>query len=267
MISFFGKVARITGIYDALRYSWIYKIIQRVRNPAHLRKLDEEEQFYRKLLAALDVDLIFDVGANVGDKAEVFSRIARRVVCFEPDPRLAGNLRRRFRNRPQVVVEQCGISNVEGWAELHAYDDGSAYNTFNQRQHELVVARHQRHQLIQVPVVTLDMMIARHGRPVYLKIDVEGHEREVLAGLSEAVPMLSYEANLPAFSKETCEVARRVAQIAGESVCFAVCGSDCQMTGTFALSVDGLCELVTRPDAPPYLEIFANHPFLTSVPA
>jgi hypothetical protein len=104
MISFIGKIARLSGLYGALRYTWVYEVVQRLRDPAHARKLNEEEHFYRELLAGLKVDLIFDVGANVGDKAEVFSRIAGRVVCFEPDPRLAEHLRRRFRNRPQVVV-------------------------------------------------------------------------------------------------------------------------------------------------------------------
>jgi FkbM family methyltransferase len=258
MSSLFGKVARKTGLYSALRYSWIYTVIQRFRNPEHLRKLNEEEVFYRTLLAGRNVELIFDVGANVGDKAEVFSRIARRVICFEPDPRLAEHLRRRFRGCSRLVVEQCGVSDREGIAELHAYDGGSAYNTFNQRQHELVTGEHLQHELIQVPLVTLDGMISRYGRPDFIKIDVEGHEREVLAGLSKAVPLLSYEANLPAFSEETCDVARRVVEIMGPGVAFAVVGSGYQMTGEYPHGVDSLCALIMKPDAPSYLEVFAR---------
>jgi hypothetical protein len=46
---------------------------------------------------------------------------------------------------------------------------------------------------IRVPVVTLDALIERHGKPAFIKVDVEGLEAEVLAGLSQAVPALSFE--------------------------------------------------------------------------
>ena len=46
---------------------------------------------------------------------------------------------------------------------------------------------------VDVPVVTLDQLIETYGTPSFCKIDVEGHEPEVLAGLSRAIPALSVE--------------------------------------------------------------------------
>ena len=44
-----------------------------------------------------------------------------------------------------------------------------------------------------MPVTTLDRLIAQHGVPSFIKIDVEGFEDQVLAGLTHPVPALSFE--------------------------------------------------------------------------
>ncbi len=59
-------------------------------------------------------------------------------------------------------------------------------------------------QTISVRVDTLDAMIERHGVPSFCKIDVEGYEREVLAGLSQPLPAVSFEC-----TPEYAEVALR----------------------------------------------------------
>jgi hypothetical protein len=46
---------------------------------------------------------------------------------------------------------------------------------------------------ISVPMTTLDALIARHGVPTFIKIDIEGFEEEALMGLTQPVAALSFE--------------------------------------------------------------------------
>lgn len=49
--------------------------------------------------------------------------------------------------------------------------------------------------------------------PYYVKIDVEGFELEVIWGLSQAVPLLSVECNLPHFCNETLEIVKKLSDL------------------------------------------------------
>ena len=252
-----SRIAKRLGFYDRIRHSWLYQPILKARNPGYFENLDADEAFYRRVLSGQIPGLIFDVGANVGDKTAVFARIAARVVSFEPDPRLARSLSIRFARNSKVCIEAKGVSDEVGTIELHAYDAGSPYNTMNAKQHAEVQSMHESHALIRVPVTTLDEAIKLHGIPDFLKVDVEGHEREVFDGLSQSIPLISFEANLPAFREETCLVARRIAQL-NPLARFAVCGSGLAFDFSFPWSCDAFCAFISGDEAPRYIEAFAR---------
>ncbi|MEV4417521.1 FkbM family methyltransferase [Catellatospora sp. NPDC049609] len=67
---------------------------------------------------------------------------------------------------------------------------------------------------IEVPVVTLDDLIARHGPPAFCKIDVEGFETEVLRGLSRPLHALSFE-YLPAAHDAAVSALDQVERLGG----------------------------------------------------
>ena len=143
-------------------------------------------------------DLVFDLGAHVGDRVASFRRLGARVVAVEPQPAALRALRLLFRRDPGVTLVAAAAGAAPGEMVLHVNTRNPTVSTLSPAF--LAAADGAEgwqgqvwDRRITVPVTTLDALIAAHGMPAFVKIDVEGHEAEVLAGLSQAVPALSFE--------------------------------------------------------------------------
>jgi FkbM family methyltransferase len=143
-------------------------------------------------------DLVFDIGAHVGDRVASFRRLGARVVAAEPQPAAAKVLRLLYGRNQNVVIEAVAVGRGTGAIGMMINRDNPTVSTAS---HEMVSAARdapgwaaQRwSQAIRVPVTTLDSLIARHGVPTFVKIDVEGFEYEVLVGLSRPIKAMSFE--------------------------------------------------------------------------
>ena len=143
-------------------------------------------------------DLVFDVGAHVGDRVAAFRRLGARVVAVEPQPALVKVLRLLYGRKSDVAIETSAVGRSPGTIELMINTDNPTISTASG---DFVSAARgaqgweaQRWtKTVRVPVTTLDALIARHGTPAFVKIDVEGFEAEALAGLARPVKALSFE--------------------------------------------------------------------------
>lgn len=143
-------------------------------------------------------DLVFDIGAHVGDRITAFRRLGAQVVALEPQPAALRWLRLRYGRDRAVTLVEAAASDRAGDVTLHL---NLANPTTSTASPEFIgAARGARgwegqrwDETITVPAVTLDGLIASHGLPAFTKIDVEGFEGHVLAGLSCALPALSFE--------------------------------------------------------------------------
>lgn len=158
---------------------------------------DEERRlgFYRQFISP--GDLVFDVGANTGNRTKVFAKIGATVIAIEPQPACADFLADAFGSIPNVVLVRAALGAAPGRAEL-GLSDTTELASMSQNWMAAVTAsgrfRGERwSDSVTVDVVTLDHLIATYGRPSFVKIDVEGFESQVLAGLSSAVRALSFE--------------------------------------------------------------------------
>jgi FkbM family methyltransferase len=143
-------------------------------------------------------DLAFDIGSHVGDRIGAFRRIGARVVALEPQPLCADVIRALYGDDPAVSLFDGACGPKSGRLKLHI---NSANPTVTTASLDFVKAADGAggwegqvwDREIEVPVTTLDTLIAHHGMPAFVKIDVEGFEADVLAGLTQPPPALSFE--------------------------------------------------------------------------
>lgn len=150
-------------------------------------------------------DLVFDIGANIGNYAEIYRSLGAKVICLEPQPYCISKLNKRFENDKNLLVINKGISNKDGELELNLDSNNHATATFSEHfKNDGPFNDRKWDKKIKVSVTTLDKLIEMYGQPTYCKIDVEGFEDSVLNGLSKPIKYISFE-----YSKSLLDIVER----------------------------------------------------------
>jgi len=145
-------------------------------------EVDEIEAFI-ELMATHDA--VVDIGANVGFYSCLAASQGKHTIAFEPSSR---NLNFLYKNLwdnqfldvevlPLGLARQSGLGRIYGFSDMASLVPGWAQ------------ARNEEFSLI--PLTTLDLMLAGRFRnqKLFIKMDVEGYESEVLAGASKTMDL------------------------------------------------------------------------------
>jgi len=126
-----------------------------------------------------------DIGANIGAYSSIFFKFTtvENIIAFEPSPATYQEMNENFRKQGFSVVEaynialsdKCGKIGFLEVAPLAGHNAVAATATHNEK----IKAGSER---TTVECATLDSIINVANESVIIKLDVEGHEAEVLRG-------------------------------------------------------------------------------------
>jgi FkbM family methyltransferase len=156
-----------------------------------------------RLLAWQRVDVVVDVGANAGQYGSALRNAgcAARIVSFEPLAEAFGVLEARTADDPLWESHRLALGASGGQAEMNVSGDLEASSLLAMED------RHVRHCPASayvgtetVEVRTLDSLaptLLAESERIYLKLDVQGYELEVLRGAARSLPrVVAVEAEL-----------------------------------------------------------------------
>ncbi len=173
-----------------------------------MAKKKERLCFYQSVIK--ENDLVFDVGANRGNRSSTFLDLKAQVISIEPNPRLVKKLLNKFGKKLKVVQKAVGGS--AGLVELYVNEADVLSTTSKEWMEETKKSNrfgdlgNKFSEVLEVEKVTLDDLVREYGVPEFVKIDVEGLELEIIQSISNAkINSLSFEFAIPESLKDTLD--------------------------------------------------------------
>jgi FkbM family methyltransferase len=132
--------------------------------------------------------LIYDVGAHLGEDTDFYLKKGFKIVAIEADPVLAERLRERFRSNlsdGSLVVIEAAIAENSGEINFYVNQANSVWGTIRPNWAERNAFKGSPSELIKVQAITFAEVLNKYGVPYYLKIDIEGADILCLESLME----------------------------------------------------------------------------------
>ncbi len=182
-------------------YGIVYDMKMQVRKAFHrlgfdLRYFkDSEEGILGNLMERLRPAAVLDVGANRGEYGRMLRGIGYRglIISFEPLSSAHEKLTLAVgADRSWIVAPRAALGSSKGSIQINVAGNSVSSSVLPMKDTHLSAAPQSRYVATEtVPLERLDQLlpeISSGEGPVFLKIDTQGYEEEVLKGASGILP-------------------------------------------------------------------------------
>lgn len=189
MMRLFKKITRIFFGKRFLQrpFELLYKISLKGMNFGASEASDSGERYVLKLVKreSSESPIIFDVGANKGQYANLINKVFKgnaRVFSFEPGKFTYSELSKNTSGIKNIEKYNFGFGSEDTSASLNYDNQGSGLASVYKRKLNHMNIDFNKEERIEIKKI--DDFCVRHDieKIDLLKIDVEGHELEVLKG-------------------------------------------------------------------------------------
>lgn len=146
------------------------------------------------LLKSLRIDnpTVFDVGANIGLYTEVFLKLMPKalIFAFEPSTGAQKAFENRFNNHANVHLIPIALGNKNQTLNLYSDENGSGLASLTKRRVEHFGIKFSYVERVKCQRLE-DWSMEHDTYPDFIKIDVEGHELDVLNGADSLLSKVS----------------------------------------------------------------------------
>ena len=166
------------------------------------------------------INVVFDVGANVGQFGTRLRELGYRgkIVSFEPQSQPFAELQAAAQRDGNWTAVNVGLGSEAGQQTINVYDMSvlSSIHTLNRK---LAFPWVQQTGTESIEIRTLDSLFDQYVEPgdrVFLKIDTQGFEKQVLQGAEQSLPRvagLHMELSLTPIYDEQPRLEEMVAQL------------------------------------------------------
>ena len=152
-----------------------------------------------EIFTALQINCVIDVGANQGQYGDFLRQIGYkgRIVSFEPVPTTFKLLAERSRNDEAWHVHNVALGAVNQTLDMNIMDHSVfnsllSLNSYGSKQFakEAGVTRTERVNVVQLDSIMDEIKVGIEDPRVYLKMDTQGYDLQVLKGASGSLPLV-----------------------------------------------------------------------------
>ncbi|WP_051074112.1 FkbM family methyltransferase [Rhizobium freirei] len=149
-----------------------------------------KEEFMRlnhsMLFSSFDRNLIYDLGMNHGEDSLFYLEKGFRVVAVEANPVIYSKMIKEFSNwieTGKLVILNVGIWDSQNKLTFYKNLDNDHWSSFDAGYGTRGGTRYEE---VEIDCITLPMLLAEHGTPYYLKVDIEGADKIAISSLASA---------------------------------------------------------------------------------